>query len=43
MVDLSDAIQGSDTREGNKVQKVFVVLHLRLLEEEDFYSKSESL
>ena len=43
MVYLPDAIQGPDTREGNLVQKVCVVLHLRILEEDDIYSREESL
>ena len=37
MVGLTDAIQGPDTREGNLVQKVCGVFHLRLLEEDDMY------
>ena len=43
VVDLSETIQGTDTREGNLVQKVCIVLHLRLLEEDDIYPRAESL
>ena len=40
MVDLLDAIQSPDTREGNLVQKVLVVLHLRLF---DIYLRADLL
>ena len=42
VVDLPDAIQGPDTREGNLVQKVCIVLHLRLLDVDDIYPRAES-
>ena len=40
-MDLPDAIEGPDTREGNLVEKVDVVLHLRLLKEDDIYPRAD--
>ena len=40
-VDLPDAIQGPNTGEGNLVQKVCMVLHLRLLDEDYIYSRAD--
>ena len=42
-MDLPDAIVGPDTREGNLVENVDVVLHLRLLEEDDIYARVDLL
>ena len=33
--------EGLDTREGNLVQKVCVVLHLRLLDEDNIYPRAD--
>ena len=37
MVDHPDDIKGPDIREGNLAQKVCILLHLRLLKEDDIY------
>ena len=42
-MDLPDAIKGPDTREGNLVQKVCIVLHLTLPIEDDIYPRAEWL
>ena len=43
MVDLPDTIQGPATNEGNLVQKMCVVLLLRLIEGDGIYPGVESL